>query len=215
MRANPRSILLRVLLEPEEEARLAQAGLVISGAAVAALRAAATRVARHLAHRGARVVGFVPASPHVAVPPVLIHLGLALVELTGATVAVVDGNVRYPGLPTLAGPVGARSPTAEDSVFRTRWLGGSLALLSPPKVERAGDVLPQLSRALVEGAELFAHVLVDLTGFELLGEHAAAAALMDGVAVVALTHQTTEAQLLALQPLLPPDRFIGVMLLGD
>jgi hypothetical protein len=53
----------------------------------------------------------------------------------------------------------------EGSAFSTRWLRGSLALLSPPRAERAGEVVPQLARVLLEGQELFAHVLVDLTGF--------------------------------------------------
>ena len=74
-------------------------------------------------------------------------------------------------------------------MFTTRWLRGSLALLSPPRVERAGEVVPQLARVLLEGADLFAHVLVDLTGFELLGEHASAAACMDAVALVGRAHQ--------------------------
>lgn len=195
----------------DEEALLASIGLRAVGDDLAPLRAAATRVARHIASQKLGVVGFVPTDELVATPAVLIHLGLALVELTGATVAVVDANVRYPALAALS--QGA-SRDNDESVFSTRWLRGSLALLSPTKVERAGEVLPQLARLLGEGADLFKHVLVDLTGFELLGEHAAAAASMDAVALVGRAHRSRERELLALAQSMPPERFLGVMLVG-
>jgi len=181
------------------------------------LRVACARIARRLRGERARVIGFVPSDDSVAVPPLLVHLGLALCELTGSTVAVVDANVRYPALAHVTG--GTRRH--DDSVFATRWLGGSLALLSPPRVERAGEVVPQLARALIAGAELFAHVLVDLTGFELLGEHASAATCMDAVALVARAHRTRERELVELARLMPGDRrgapkgqFLGVLLVG-
>jgi hypothetical protein len=175
------------------------------------LKAACTRVARRLHNEQIRVIGFVPAEDNVAVPPVLIQLGMALTELTGATIAVVDANVRYPGLGTLNR---GQETDSEDSVFSTRWLYGSLALLSAPHVESAGQVVPQLARVLIDGADLFAHVLVDLTGFELLGEHASAAACMDAVALVGRAHHTRERELLELARLMPPGRFLGVLLVG-
>ena len=186
----------------DEEALLASIGLRAVGDDLAPLRAAATRVARHIASRKLSVVGFVPTDELVATPAV---------ALTGATVAVVDANVRYPALAALC--QGA-SRDNDKSVFSTRWLRGSLALLSPTKVERAGEVLPQLARLLSESAELFQHVLVDLTGFELLGEHAAAAASMDAVALVGRAHRSRERELLALAQSMPPERFLGVMLVG-
>jgi hypothetical protein len=175
------------------------------------VRAACTQVARRIHGDRIRVVGLIPGDDHVAVPPLAIHLGLALCDLTGGTVAVVDANVRYPGLPDLAK---GKTPDHADSVFTTRWLRGSLALLSPPKVERAGEVVPQLARVLLDGADLFAHVLVDLTGFELLGEHASAAACMDAVALIGRAHHTREQELLGLAQLMPPGRFLGVLLVG-
>jgi hypothetical protein len=119
--------------------------------------------------------------------------------------------VRYPGLAALNKGL---HPDRGDSVFSTRWLRGSLALLSPPRVERAGEVVPQLQRVLTDGADLFAHVLVDLTGFELLGEHASAAACMDAVAVVGRAHRSREQELVALAQLMPAGRFLGVLLVG-
>jgi hypothetical protein len=175
------------------------------------LKAACARVARRLHNERVRVVGFVPAEDNVAVPPILIQLGIALTELTGATIAVVDANVRYPGLGMLNRD---QQTDSDDSVFSTRWLYGSLALLSAPQVESAGQVVPQLARVLLDGSDLFAHVLVDLTGFELLGEHASAAACMDAVALVGRAHHTRERELLELARLMPHGRFLGVLLVG-
>ncbi len=175
------------------------------------LRAACARIARRIRVDRLRVVGFVPVDDRVAVPPVCIQLGLALCDLTGATVAVVDANVRYPAL---AQATRGQARDRDDSVFSTRWLRGSLALLSPPRVERAGEVVPQLARVLLDGADLFANVLVDLTGFELLGEHASAAACMDAVVLVGRAHRTREHELLSLAQLMPEGRFLGVLLVG-
>jgi hypothetical protein len=198
-------------MESEDDAALAALGIAIGEDRDGELRAACARVARRIHAEKLRVVGFVPSNDTVAVPPLLIQLGLALCELTGATIAVVDANVRYPGLPELAR---GKRTDHDDSVFSTRWLRGSLALLSPPRVEHAGEVVPQLARVLLEGSDLFAHVLVDLTGFELLGEHGSAAACMDAVALVGTAHATREKELLELAPLMPRDRFLGILLVG-
>ncbi|HMG55953.1 MAG TPA: hypothetical protein VK601_20785 [Kofleriaceae bacterium] len=204
--AQPRSAIAR---RPDaDDGVLASLGI---GAGDGELKAACIRVARRLHNEGVRVVGFVPVEDSVAVPPVLIQLGVALTELTGATIAVVDANVRYPGLGALNRD---QQTDSDDSVFSTRWLYGSLALLSPPRVESAGQVVPQLARALIDGSDLFAHVLVDLTGFELLGEHASAAACMDAVALVGRAHHSREQELIELARLMPYGRFLGVLLVG-
>ena len=194
-----------------DDAVLARLGIPIGEDRSGELKASCARIARRLHEEKIRVVGFVPADDRVAVPPLIIQLGLALCELTGATIAVVDANVRYPGLTEVAH---GKSTDHDDSVFSTRWLRGSLALLSPPRVERAGEVVPQLARVLIDGAELFSHILVDLTGFELLGEHASAAACMDAVALVSRAHQTREHELIELARLMPHGRFLGVLLVG-
>ncbi len=198
-------------MNAEDEEILAALGIPIGTERGGALEAACARVARRIRADKLRVVGFVPCSDNVAVPPVIIQLGLALCDLTGATIAVVDANVRYPGLSQISH--GQRTDH-DDSVFTTRWLRGSLALLSPPRVEHAGEVVPQLARVLLDGADLFAHVLVDLTGFELLGEHGSAAACMDAVALVGRAHHTREQELLHLAPLMPAGRFLGILLVG-
>lgn len=193
----------------DDDAPLERLGIQLAtDALLPEVRTACVRVAQRLIERGAKAIGFVPSDPLVAVSPVIIQIGAALCDLTGATIAVVDANVRYPGLVELA------APTAAGEVFATRWLAGSLALLTPAKVERAGEVVPSLARLLLDGAEIFAHLLCDLTGFELIGEHASAAACMDAVVLVGRAHATREDELLALSRLMPADRFAGVLLVG-
>lgn len=202
-----------------EEARLRALGLDQIGKGDGDVRSECVRIARRLHAARQKVIGFIPATPKVAVPPISLQLGNALVELTGATVAFVDANVRYPALSGLAGegpdePAEQQEGPDEHRVFRTRWLRGSLAVLTPPGAERAGEAVPALARLLLDGVDLFEYVLVDLTGFDVLGEHASAAACMDAVILVGRAHRTRERDLLRFLSEMPSSRFLGVLLVG-
>jgi hypothetical protein len=211
----------------DEDERLHRIGIhIITDEQDPLVRAECIRVARRLHLSRNKVIGFIPATDEVAIPPVLIQLGIALTELTGATIAVVDANVRWPGLAGLAQPDDPDTDVDGDgneqdleavdpgSVFRTKWVRGSLALLTPPTSEQAGEAVPQLARLLLSGTELFEHMLVDLTGFDLLGEHASAAACMDTTVLIGRAHQSRENQLLTMQKAMPRGRFMGVLLVG-
>lgn len=205
----------------DEDERLRRIGIhIITDEQDALVRAECIRVARRLHLSRNKVIGFIPSTDDVAVPPLLIQLGIALTELTGATIAVVDANVRWPGLAglaTLDDPDDEHAGADEvdaGSVFRTKWVRGSLALLTPPRSEQAGEAVPQLARLLLSGVELFEHMLVDLTGFDLLGEHASAAACMDTTVLVGRAHQSREHHLLAMEKAMPRGRFMGVLLVG-
>ncbi len=184
-------------------------GLVQSDAESPEVNAECIRISRRLVEAGRRVVGLLPASPRVAVPPLGVRLGVSLVQLTGATVAYIDANVRYPALSAMA-----ESKASDDSVYTTRWLTGTLALLTPPHVEGAGEVVPQLARVVGEGAELFQYMLVDLTGIDRVGDHSAAASLMDGVIVVGKAGKTKEAELRRLREDFTRHQMLGVLLYG-
>lgn len=204
----------------DEDERLRAIGIhVITDEENPLARAECVRIARRLHLSRRKSIGFVPATDDVAVPPVAIQLGMALTELTGATIAVVDANVRWPGLAGLAEPQDGsagrgQTSSLDGSVFHTRWVRGSLALLTPPHAERAGEIVPQLARLLLDGTDLFAHVLVDLTGLDLLGEHASAAACMDGAILVGRARKTREEHLLLMEKAMPANRFMGVLLVG-
>ncbi len=196
------------------EGGLARLGLRYEGDDLGELRAACVKIARRIVQTGKtmdlRVIGFIPADDDVAVPPVMIQLALALSTLTGSPTAVVDANVRYPGLSMLASEA-----QLGDTLYSTRWVSQSVALLSPRGLGDAGQVVPQLARVVDDGADLFGHMLVDLTGFELIGEHASAAAGMDSVIVVGTTHRTREPEVLGLAKVLPSEKFLGVLLVGS
>jgi hypothetical protein len=179
-------------------------GLAVGANARGRRAAACTRIAYRLRSDGLRIVGFVPADPRVAVAPLLVELGLVLCELAGTTVAIVDADPRREIVPEEIVPEGATSST--------RWVRGALAVVSPARAERAGEVVPRLTRVLLETAELFGHLLVDLTGFEQLGEHATAAACMDALAIVCRAHSTHERAVRRLVEQLPLERFLGAVL---
>lgn len=195
----------------EEEARLAELGIHVVGDESPDVRAECTRIARRLLLEHTKVIGFIPVGDDVGVPSVAIQLGLSLVELSGATAAYVDANVRFPALSALSAD---REQETPDSVFSTRWLKGSLALLTPHRAERAGEAVPALASLLLDGTAVFEHVLVDLTGFDRLGEHASAAACMDGVVLVGRAHKTRENDVLRFVNEMPESRFLGVLLVG-
>ncbi|GAB4538229.1 MAG: hypothetical protein Tsb0020_52480 [Haliangiales bacterium] len=196
----------------DEDERLRAIGIrVITDEEDPLVRAECIRIARRMHLSRNKVIGFIPATDDVAVPPLAIQLGIALTELTGATIAMVDANVRWPGL---AGLTDDSDSGDQGSVYKTKWVRGSLALLTPPRSEQAGEAVPQLARLILSGVDLFEHILVDLTGFDLLGEHASAAACMDTTVLVGRAKKTREGQLLAMEKAMPKNRFMGVLLVG-
>lgn len=174
------------------------------------VRAECIRIARRI-HLGAiQIIGFIPTGDDIAVPPVVIQLGLGLAELTGSTIAVIDANVRWPGLARWV----EEGALDDGAAFRTTWLHDSLALLTPRGSAHVGEVVPGLERLLVAGRELFAHMLVDLTSFDLLGEHTGAAACMDQVVLLARAGHSRERHLVMYAEAVPAGRLMGVLLAG-
>jgi hypothetical protein len=165
------------------------------------------RIARGIHHEALQVVGLLPASDDVGVLSFGLQLGLALAEVSRARVAVVDADVRWPAL-------SSGEPAAADGAFTTHWLRGSLALLTPTHVDAAGAGVPQLAKVIAQGAERFAHLLIDLTGFERLGEHLTAVELTHAVLLVGRAGHTRERELLRLSGELRPEQNLGVVLVG-
>ncbi len=175
------------------------------------VRAECVRIARRLKHADRKIIGLFPSSPDIGVPAVAVQLGLALGEVTGGTIAFVDANLRWPAVSQSAT---GGATTDDGSAFVTRWLRGSLALLTPRRAGDAGAGVPQLAKIVQDGSWLFAHVLVDLTGYKKLGEHLAAIEMVDGVLVVSRAGHTREDELIRLNDELPPAKTLGVLLLG-
>jgi hypothetical protein len=74
--------------------------------------------------------------------------------------------------------------------------------------------VPQL-QAIIEGTrDRYAFMLVDLTGFDQIGDHLNAVELLDGVVLVARAGRTREKDLLRLQNQVPEAKNLGVVLVG-
>ncbi len=194
-----------------DDVTLEALGIRLDEAASDELRSDFIPLAQRIARTGKKILGLLPVSPDIAVVAVGVQLGLALAEVGNVVVAYADANLRWPAIARLA--VGTR-PEDGASPFATRWLGERLALLVPPRAGQAGAGLPELARLIQLGGELFAHLLVDLTGFKELGEHLAAVDMMDGVVVVARAGVTTEHELLVLHHELPRQLNLGVLVTG-
>jgi hypothetical protein len=178
-----------------------------------AVHAECIRIARTLGTSDLQTVGFWPADLDVAVPPLVIQLGLALVELYRGTVAYIDANVYFPAFP-LGEQQGEGEDDAGDSIFETKWLRESLALVLPKWVGEVGAGVPQL-KAIIEGTrERYGFMLVDLTGFDQIGDHLNAVDLLDGVVIVARAGHSRERDLLRIQNQLPEAKNLGVVLVG-
>lgn len=191
-----------------DDVTLEALGLRLDEDELEVLRTDCVPVARRIARAGKKIVGLLPASRDVGIVAVGLQLGLALGELTNGTVAYADANIRWPALAHVA----PNARAGDETMFATRWLRGQLALLTPARIGQAGAGVPQLARVIQHASELFAHVLVDLTGFKELGEHLAAIDMMDAVVVVARAGRTTEHELLRLNHDLPRHLNIGVLL---
>jgi hypothetical protein len=139
---------------------------------------------------------------------VAIQLARALVDVTGSPIAVIDAAGSWPASPALRD-----EQTSVPSLFATSWLVENLALLTPRSFD-VGGMLRKLEAALRDEAAIFGTLVVDLTGFDRMGEHAAAMAMVDAVIVVALAGHSTEEQLVRWMREIPPEHNLGVLLVG-
>ncbi len=163
-------------------------------------------VARRLKNH--RRIGLLPSSKEVGVTGVTLQLAKSFVELYDSPVGVVDANRRWPGVASLVGEV----PISFSPCFGEVWIEPQVALLVPNATTKTGAGVFQLANMVEESR--FSHMLCDLTGFWQLGEHLAAASLLDGVLIVGRAGHTRENDLLRLSDEITPSRNLGVLLVG-
>lgn len=166
-------------------------------------------LARRIADRGARTVGFAPGDDDAAVAAIALRIGAALASQRGGHVAVVDALGSWPCAEALAA---AARPRA-GAYLQPAWLDRGLAVLTARPVP-AGISLDQLRLTLGDQTRDFDHVVVDLTGFDHRGEHLDAYALLDAVALVARSGRTQARHLVHRFAELPAERRLGVLLTG-
>jgi Mrp family chromosome partitioning ATPase len=166
------------------------------------------RLARLVRERRARTIGLLPVGDDVAVPATAIALGRALAAASGRRVIILDALGGWPGAPELAS-----SDAPEDAPLAATWLLDDVAVVTP----RSGDGARSLAglRAAVNVPwAAFAHVVVDLTGVDHLGEQLEAFALLDAVALVARSGRSTTRQVRRVLAGVAEGRCLGVLLTG-
>ena len=173
-----------------------------------ALRAECARLARRMRERLVQTIGLVPAGDDVAIPAVAIELGRALADTSASAVGVVDANGSWACARALI-----RDAPPDGTLFGTSWLFDNLAVLTP-RIFVAGAMLGQLHSAVVEHSGVFNHLVVDLTGFDHLGEQLTAFQLLDAAVLVARSGRTTTRQVQRWLRDLPDECSLGVLLTG-
>jgi hypothetical protein len=166
------------------------------------VRGECSRIGRQLLDRGHRIVGLLPAGARVSVPPIVIQLAAAVHALGGQPIAIVDAAASWP----------VRVVHGDADFTACRVVDGITLFL--PRDASPGGLALRLGGFLRDQSRGFALTLVDLTDLARLGEHIAAMALCDGVASVARSGVTREAELLRTVADIAGDRHLGVLLVG-
>ena len=187
---------------------LLAAGIPVTSDGAPAVRVECARLARRMRERLVQTIGLVPAGDNVAVPAVAIELGRALADSSASAVGVIDAHGSWPCARALI-----RDAPADGTLFGASWLFDNLAVLTP-RIFEAGAMLGQLQTAVMEHSGVFQHLVVDLTGYDHLGEQLAAFALLDAVVVVARSGRSTMRQVQRWVSDLPERRSLGVLLTG-
>ena len=182
-----------------------------SGADETRIDADFVRVARALRLRGGlRSIGLVPTTARTDLAPVVLGLGVALAGQTGAVVAVVDATGVFAGLGDASS-----EPEEEATAFASiRWLHPSVSLLSPKTAASAHTRLHVLEHLLDAFESRYAHVLVDLSGFDQTGDLLGAVRRVSGTVLVGRAGRTSERDLGARAAQIPEDRRVGVLLIS-
>jgi len=167
------------------------------------------RVARRIRESRRQLIGLLPASPRVAVPAVAIQLAAVLCDVSAGPVVFVDANTRWPALESLRADSAGTSSTVVRLTLRDGVVAVTHANDRPDRIDIAW-----LQDTLERCADEFNLVLVDFTGFPLMGEHASAFDLVDAVLIVARAGLTREKELLARNAEVPAARRLGVLLSG-
>jgi hypothetical protein len=168
--------------------------------------------ARRLHKMGLQVVALLGATPEVSVPTAAVRLGGALATLSGQRIGIVDPSARWP-VELLGKEPAVAAADDEAPIFSSSWIGSQLVVLRPRQTPGADAGTALLSRLLAHGKRPFAHLLVDLSGLDALGEHVAAVELVDAVVLVAQAGRTRQKDLVEQRRELPVEKLLGVLIL--
>jgi hypothetical protein len=163
-------------------------------------------VARKILLTNAAVVGFLLAGPGVDGWPVLLRLGRALRAVAASSLGLVRAQV-------IGQPGEGRQFAPLDGSFEERPLPDEhqLTELVVPPAPTVHDAAPNLGRVVARATSVYAHLLVDLSGF--LPEAREVLEVPDAFVSAAVAGRTRERELRALVDLLPTSRHLGTLLL--
>ena len=193
---------------PSVHDAIRSAGIVLeAGDGPPVLRGECSRMARLVRESLASTVGLAPAWDDVAVPAPAMELARALASMSDRPVGVVDALGSWGCASELTG--GSNG----DGTPATSQLLDNLALITlrPPDPYAS---LGSLKGWVVREAAVYGHLVVDLTGFEDVGERRAAFNLLDAAVVVARCGRTTIRQVEDALRDVPEGRGLGVLLTG-
>jgi hypothetical protein len=172
-----------------------------------ALRTECARLARLVQESGASTLGLAPAGDDVAVAGAAVKLARALASARRRPVFVVDALGSWgPGATTTveAGDDGSAAPT---------WLIADLGVITL-RAPHPSLALARLKECVARTLAVRLTLVVDLTGFDQLGERPAAFELLDAAVVVARSGRTTTRQIRNALQDVPEGRALGVLLTG-
>jgi len=168
------------------------------------------RLARQIRSSRDRVLGFVPADQASPVTSLAVQLTMALADATSDKVALFDANIHDSDLKEMHAP-----DDAEVDGFATCWLDERAAVIvSVIQSPIGGRSMPKIEAAIARARARFGWVLVDFSRLEALGEHRRAYDLVEGVILVARAGKTRDKVLVRRQREIPPERDLGVLLVG-
>ncbi len=180
-------------------------------AAAAADHAERIRIARRLMRLEKKVIGVaaMPAGdPDVDVMDFMERIGRAMVELGAPSVGLVEAWARWSADPRAAAPGGDRPAR--------RALGDAMAALtfSASDVRDSFAAIAVLERGVPLATAHFSHLIIDLTGLDILGDHAPVRRILDGVVIVAASGRLRDSDLHRIKQFLPAPENLGLVLVG-
>lgn len=174
------------------------------------LYAELSRAARRIRETERKVIALFPSGPKVGVPTLALQLAWVLADVAEGSVALIDANTRFPGYASLVND--RQRPQSADLV--ETWLSDFLMLLTPIPDRPTGLDLGPLDRIVASQREFYAHLLLDMTGFDEVGEHWGTFRLVDGVLIIGHPGATSERELRRMNEAIPATKNLGVLLVG-
>jgi len=196
--SEPKKLLERLGIAPIDPVRDPNAFAEIQG------------ISRRLRQTGHRSIGFVPADDRTGAIAIAVQIALATSQLYEWTGNVLDANFvcpQFSHLPDLS------NVPVDPLGLRTMWIAERVTL-STPATPASTLVFADIACVTERAKSRYDFVFVDLTGVARWGEHHSAYDLVDGVAVVAVARKTLERDILDCSDEIPPERRLGVVLVG-